>query len=210
MADRFWPGASPIDQRMTVNWQGRWRTMQVVGVVGRLRHDGLDSDPRPEVFIPFAQLPYGSMTFVVRTTTDAASLIPMLKTTNLGRRPHAAAVPDIDDRRTGGPVAGAASLHHQSPRVLAALAFVLATIGIYGIVSFATAQRTREIGVRVVVGGSGRDILRLVFAEGAQTSRSGSPRRVGRIAGGHASRRRAPVSGIADRSADARRRRRPC
>jgi putative ABC transport system permease protein len=168
MADRFWPGDSPIDQRITVNWQGRWRTMQVVGVVGRLRHDGLDADPRPEVFIPFAQLPYGSMTFVVRTSTDAASLIPTLKTR----------IWDVDPTLPLYEASTVDTLVAQSlaPRrfitsllgILAGLAFALATIGIYGIVSFATAQRTREIGVRVVVGGSARDILRLVFAEGAQ------------------------------------------
>ena len=168
MADRFWPGTSPIDQRVTVNWQGRWRTMQVVGVVGRLRHDGLDSDPRPEVFIPFSQLPYGSMTFVVRTTTDAASLIPTLK-----RR-----IWDVDPTLPMYETSTIEALVSQTlaPRrfitsllgILAGLAFVLATIGIYGIVSFATAQRTREIGVRVVVGGSAGDILALVFAEGAR------------------------------------------
>jgi putative ABC transport system permease protein len=168
MANRFWPGASPIDQRITMNWQGRWRTMQVVGVVGRLRHDGLDSDPRPEVFIPFAQIPYGSMTYVVRTTGDAASLIPVLK-----RR-----IWDVDPTLALYHTSTIEALVAESlaPRrfitsllgVLAALAFGLATIGIYGIVSFATAQRTREIGVRVVVGGSTRDILTLVFSEGAR------------------------------------------
>jgi putative ABC transport system permease protein len=168
LADRFWPEASPIDQRITVNWQGRWRTMQVVGVVGRLRHDGLDSDPRPEVFIPFAQLPYGSMTFVVRTTADAALLIPTLKQR----------IWDVDPTLPMYDTSTVEALVSQSlaPRrfmtsllgVLAGLAFVLATIGIYGIVSFATGQRTREIGVRVAVGGSSRDILKLVFAEGAQ------------------------------------------
>jgi putative ABC transport system permease protein len=168
LADRFWPGASPIDQRITVNWQGQWRTMQVVGVVGRLRHDGFDSDPRPEVFIPFAQLPYGSMTYVVRTTVDAASLLPTLKRQ----------IWDVDPRLALYHTSTIEALLAESlaPRrfitsllgVLAALAFVLATIGIYGIVSFATAQRTREIGVRVVVGGSARDILTLVFTEGAR------------------------------------------
>ena len=168
LADRFWPGESPIDERVTVNWQGRWRTMQVVGVVGRLRHDGLDSDPRPEVFIPFAQLPYGSMTFVVRTTTDAALLLPTLKRKIWDSDPN---LPMYDTSTVEALVA-----QSLAPRrfvtsllsVLAGLAFVLATIGIYGIVSFATSQRTREIGVRVAVGGSTRDILRLVFTEGAQ------------------------------------------
>ena len=167
MADRFWPDGNPIDERITVNWQGRWRTMQVVGVVGRLRHDGLDSDPRLEVFMPFAQLPYGSMTYVVRTAGDAASLIPTLTRKIWDVDP---ALPLYQTSTTEALVA-----ESLAPRrfvtsllgILAALAFVLATIGIYGIVSFATAQRTREIGVRVVVGGSARDIQALVFSEGA-------------------------------------------
>jgi putative ABC transport system permease protein len=168
LAERFWPGESPLDQRITVNWQGRWRAMQVVGVVGRLRHDGLDRDPRPEVFIPFAQLPYGSLTFVIRTTTDAALLIPTLKRQIWDVDPN---LPLYDTSTVEALVA-----QSLAPRrfitslltVLAGLAFVLATIGIYGIVSFATSQRTREIGVRVAIGGSARDILRLVFTEGAQ------------------------------------------
>ena len=134
----------------------------------RLRHDGLDRDPRPEVFIPFAQLPYGSMTFVVRTTTDAALLIATLKKQIWDVDPN---LPLCDTSTIEALVA-----QSLAPRrfitslltVLAGLAFVLATIGIYGIVSFATSQRTREIGVRVAVGGSTRDILRLVFTEGAQ------------------------------------------
>jgi len=173
LAERFWPAASPIDQRITVNWQGRWRTMQVVGVVGRLRHDGLDSDPRPEVFIPFAQLPYGSMTFVVRTATDAASLVPILRSQVWAVDPtlalyqistvEALVAQTLAPRRFLTSLVG----------LLAGLAFLLAVIGIYGIVSFATAQRTREIGVRVVVGGSARDILTLVFAESAKRVAAG-------------------------------------
>jgi putative ABC transport system permease protein len=168
LADRFWPGASPIDQRITVNWQGRWRTMQVVGVVGRLRHDGLDSDPRPEVFIPFAQLPYGSMTFVVRTTTDASSLVPILKTKIWAVDPTLALYQTSTVEALVSQTLAPRRFIMSLIGILAGLSFLLATIGIYGIVSFATAQRTREIGVRVVIGGSARDILKLVFAESAK------------------------------------------
>jgi ABC-type antimicrobial peptide transport system permease subunit len=108
------------------------------------------------------------MTYVVRTTGDAASLLPVLK----GR------IWDVDPTLALYETSTVEALVAESlaPRrfitsllgILAALAFVLATIGIYGIVSFATAQRTREIGVRVVVGGSARDILTLVFSEGAR------------------------------------------
>lgn len=168
MAERFWPAGSPLEQRITVNWQGRWRTMQVVGVVGRLRHDGLDRDPRPEVFIPFSQLAFGSMTFVVRTATDAASLIPAFRSR----------IWDIDPTMPLYDTTTVDALMAQSlaPRrfitdllsVLAGLAFLLATLGIYGIVSFATGQRTREIGVRMAVGGSARNILGLMLGDSAR------------------------------------------
>lgn len=167
LADRFWPGGNPIDERVTVNWQGRWRTLQIVGVVGRLRHDGLDTEPRPEVFIPFAQLPYGSMTFVVRTTTDAASLIPALKQRIWDVDP---AMPMYDTSTVEALVSRSLASRRFITSllgVLAGLAFVLSTLGIYGVVSFATAQRTREIGVRVAIGGSARDILKLVLSESA-------------------------------------------
>jgi predicted lysophospholipase L1 biosynthesis ABC-type transport system permease subunit len=150
---------------VTVNWQGRWRTLQIVGVVGRLRHDGLDTEPRPEVFIPFAQLPYGSMTFVVRTTTDAASLIPALKQRIWDVDP---AMPMYDTSTVEALVSRSLASRRFITSllgVLAGLAFVLSTLGIYGVVSFATAQRTREIGVRVAIGGSARDILKLVLSE---------------------------------------------
>jgi predicted permease len=168
LADRFWPGANPIDERVTVNWQGRWRTLQIVGVVGRLRHDGLDAEPRPEVFIPFAQLPYGSLTFVVRTTTDAALLIPALKQRIWDVDPM---LPMYDTSTMEGLVSQSLASRRfitSLLSILAGLAFVLSTLGIYGVVSFATTQRTREIGVRVAMGGSARDILTLVLSESAR------------------------------------------
>lgn len=167
LADRFWPGANPIDQRVSVNWQGRWRTLQIVGVVGHLRHDGLDSAPRAEVFLPYAQLPYGSLTFVVRTTTDAAALIPLLKQRIWDVDPT---LPMYDTWTVEALVSQSLASRRFITSllgVLAGLAFVLSTLGIYGVVSFATAQRTREIGVRVAMGGSAKDILKLVLSESA-------------------------------------------
>jgi predicted permease len=168
LAERFWPGGNPIDQRVTVNWLRRPLTLRVVGVVGRLRHDALDSDPRPELFMSLAQTPFGSMTFVVRTGGEAAALIPSLRSRIWEVDPT---LPVYDASTVDALVA-----HSLAPRrfvtnllsVLAGLAFVLATLGIYGIVTFSTAQRRREIGVRMAVGGKASDILVLVLGEGAR------------------------------------------
>jgi putative ABC transport system permease protein len=174
IAERFWPGASPIDQRISVNWLGQWRTLQVVGVVSRLRHDALDRATRPEVFMPFSQTPFGSMTVVVRTSGDAGAAIPALRSRVWEVDP---AMPIYD----ASTVAALVEYSLASRRfvtdlmsVLAALAFLLATLGIYGILSFSTAQRTREIGIRMAVGGKSGDILSLVLGESVRLVAVGS------------------------------------
>jgi putative ABC transport system permease protein len=173
IAERFWPGASPLNQRITVNWLGRWRTLQVVGVVGRLRHEALDRDARAEVFMPLSQTPFGSMTFVVKTSGNAAAMIPALR----------AGIWEVDSTLPIYDASTASELVAQTLAsrrfvtnlltVLAALAFLLATLGIYGILVFSTTQRTREIGIRMAVGGKTRDILSLVLGESARLIAAG-------------------------------------
>ncbi len=168
VAEHFWPGASPIDQRVSVNWLGECRTLQVVGVVGRLRHEALDRDARAEVFMPLAQTPFGSMTFVVRTTNDAAALIPALRSRiwEVDRT-----LPIYDASTVSTLVAQTLAARRFVTNlltVLAGLAFLLATLGIYGMLVFSTTQRTREIGIRMAVGGKARDILSLVLGESAR------------------------------------------
>jgi predicted permease len=168
IAERLWPGSNPIDQRISVNWLGRWRTVQVVGVVGRLRHEALDGATRPEVFMPLSQVPFGSLTFVVRTSDEAAALIPALRSR----------IWEVDRTLPIYDASTVKALVAQSlaPRrfvtdlvsVLAGLAFLLATLGIYGILSFSTSQRTREIGIRIAIGGKAPDIVRLVLSESAR------------------------------------------
>ena len=136
MAERLWPNESAVSQRITVNWLGRSRTMEVVGVVGRLRHEALDREPRSEVFMPLAQVPFGSMTFVVRTSGEPGLLIPTLK----------ARIWEIDPTLPfqDTPTVDALVSQSLAPRrfmtqllgVLAALAFGLAAAGIYGVLSF--------------------------------------------------------------------------
>jgi predicted permease len=173
IAERFWPGESPIDQRISVNWLGRWRTLQVVGVVGQLRHEALDREARAEVFMPLSQTPFGSMTFVVRTTGDAAALIPALRSRiwEVDR-----GLPIYDASTVSALVAQSLAARRFVTNllsVLAGLAFLLATLGIYGMLVFSTAQRTREIGIRMAVGGKAGDIVSLVIGESARLIAAG-------------------------------------
>jgi putative ABC transport system permease protein len=168
VAERFWPGQSPINQRIRVNWLRQWRTLQVVGVVGQLRHEALDRDARAEVFMPLSQTPFGSMTFVVRTTGDAASLIPALRSRIWEVD---GSLPIYDASTVSALVAQTLAARRFVTNLLAALAglaFLLAALGIYGMLVFSTTQRTREIGIRIAVGGKARDILSLVLGESAR------------------------------------------
>ena len=166
MAERLWPGEDPLGRRLAANWLDGWRTMEIVGVVGRVRHNGLHSDPRPELFLPYSQVPHGSLTFVVETTSEPEPLLPSFK----------ARIWDIDPTLPLYDVATLDSLVAQTlaPRrfllqvvgSLSVVAFVLSAIGIYGMLSFSTAQRTREIGLRLALGANPKSIMRMVIREG--------------------------------------------
>jgi putative ABC transport system permease protein len=165
---REWPGGSPVGERLRLSWDGQPLDVEVVGVVGQIRHDGLAGPPRDEVFVPHAQVPFGSMTFVLRGTGPPASLIAA------GQR----AVWSVDPKQAFYDTASAerlvaASLVRQRfsttmMSAFAGVALVLCGIGIYGIVSFTTARRTREIGVRMALGADAGAIGRMVLGEGLQ------------------------------------------
>lgn len=170
---REWPNESPIGRRLRIQWHGRPIETEVVGVVSQIRHEGLDSAARPEVFLPLRQVPFASMTYVLRGAGDPAALI------DAGRR----AVWSVDPLQTFYETAQvermiASSVTRQRFSMtllsaLAAVALVLCAIGIYGVISFATAQRTREIGVRMALGAGRSEIQRMILREGGAVVTAG-------------------------------------
>jgi putative ABC transport system permease protein len=164
MARHYWPDANPIGQSIQLGDQRPFMT--VVGIVGDVRFNGLDMVGTDEVYTAFAQMPTNQMTVVLRATGDPLALAGSLR----------AQVAALDRNLPVGQITTMDDLVSQSaaPRRLnallvgsfAALALLLAAIGVYGVMSYTIAQRTHEIGVRISLGASPRDILRHVLGDG--------------------------------------------
>jgi putative ABC transport system permease protein len=149
-------------------------TLQVVGVVNDVRQDGLDKASRPEFYRPHAQSPSGSLIYVVRTRNDATTLIPALRESIWKTSPDQPfySVTTMDQL-----VSDSLKARRFNLALLAAfagLALMLALTGVYSVMSFVTRQRTHEIGVRVALGASTRDITQLVLGHGLRLVLAGT------------------------------------
>jgi putative ABC transport system permease protein len=144
---------------------------QIVGIVGDIKHRGLDAATRPELYVPYRQPLFANTTvrpmyFIVRTGTDPLAALTIV------RREIARLDPDqpISDVRTMDARIDRSLNDRRFNMVLlavfASFALTLAAIGIYGIVAYSVTQRTHEIGVRVALGAQRHDILRMVFRQG--------------------------------------------
>jgi putative ABC transport system permease protein len=166
MARRLWPAATPLGQKISFTAVGQNMTAEIIGVVGAVRPTGFDSEPRPEFYLHYPQSPAGLVTVFVRTAGDPASLLPAVKAEiREGNRNQAFlsvyTIAQLVDKTTAQRRFNLLWLG-----AFAVLALVLATVGLYGLISFSTAQRTKEIGVRMALGAQQGDVLKLVMREG--------------------------------------------
>ena len=167
MARRFWRGESPVGKRIKLDpapENQAW--IAIVGVVGDMRHFGLDADPRPEIYRPYAESPLGSPILAIRTAGDPAALAEKLAARVRSLSPEAPAynvspMQDLVERST---VQRRFAMWMLTVFSLAAL--LLAGVGIYGTMSQAVAQRTPEIGLRMALGASPAATVRLVLRQG--------------------------------------------
>ena len=176
MARRSWPGRDPVGRRFAVGQResdGPWYT--VVGVVGDMRRQGLEREALPQIFVSLAQNPASrNVDFFIRTSSnDPLSMAGAVR----------AAVRRVE---TNAPIDGVAPLEEQLGTYLtqrrfqtsllagfSVVALLMAAVGIYGLIQYSIATRTREIGLRMAIGAQRGDIFRMMIGEGLTLSLTG-------------------------------------
>jgi predicted permease len=170
-ARRYLPGVEPLGQRLHLglnNIEG-----EIVGVVGDIRAASLATPAAPEYYVPEAVAGFTDMTLVVRAAGDPASLTPALRQVVSEMDKDQ---PLYDVRTMDSLVAHSVARQRFSMAligVFAALAMLLAAVGIFSVMSFLVAQRTHEIGLRIALGARPRDILSMVVRQGASLTAAG-------------------------------------
>jgi len=165
MARRYWPGEDPIGRRLTLPSLGGV-SREIVGVVGDVKHSGLDTEAGAQMYLPYQQQPWNFMSLVVRTQSDPVRLAA----------PVRQEIASLDANQSAYDVKTLEQVVSESvsqPRlytillgIFAVVAIVLAAVGIYGLMNYLVIQRIHEIGIRIAIGAQASDIFKMIVGQG--------------------------------------------
>ena len=172
LARRFWPQGSPVGESLLVDVNGGM-VFNIVGVAGDVKPERMDTAEWPTLYLPYTQTPVAVLVMVARTAADPMSLSSAVQR----------AVHQVDPSQPVAELRAMDSVMDQSLAaarfqtvvlaVFAMVAFTLAAVGIYGLISYDVTERTRELGIRLALGAESRHILRLVLGQGARLAAIG-------------------------------------
>ncbi|MCI0336773.1 MAG: ABC transporter permease [Acidobacteria bacterium] len=173
MARRYWPNEDVIGKRLTISLSDGDLPCEVIGLVGNVRHSGLEIEAAPEMYVSYLQSPWPSMTLVVRSAADAGTIMAAVREGIWAedKNQPISSVTTMEQLITASTAARRFNMLLLA--LFAGVAVILAAVGIYGVMAYSVSLRRQEIGIRMALGARSRDVFKLVAGQGLRLTLTG-------------------------------------